>query len=73
MGAQAALGEHADSAHISKNRLNETPRPKEEERRSTVLDVQPKNGSSVMSAQLKTMVFLPYTKYGHGRERRGGE
>lgn len=27
VGAHAVLGEHADSAHVSKNRFNKTPRP----------------------------------------------
>lgn len=54
VGAQAALGEHADSALTSKNRLNEEKEKKwlnwmasmEEENLSTMLEPQPKNGLS---------------------------
>lgn len=53
-------------------KIDETPRLELLWRRrrdgSTMLDPQPKNGSSVMSVRWKHHRLLPYTKYGHACE-----
>lgn len=74
VGAQAALGEHADSAHISKNRLSETQRLELlQSRRREELGARAAAQTwfaGDVSIDENDIILLPYTKYGHGCEQK---